>query len=62
MRPIVNMLEEDRALDIGTMHKKLVKIARVVLETSCRTDRQRHSSQYFVNTVAGEVIIPDCLL
>jgi len=30
MRPIVTMPEEDRATDIGNMHKNLVKIARVV--------------------------------
>jgi len=31
MRPIVNMPEEDRATDIGNIHKKnLAKIARVV--------------------------------
>jgi len=41
MRPIVNMPEEDRATDIGNMHKKLVKIARVVPEISSRqTDTQ----------------------
>ena len=40
MRPIVNVPEEDRATDIGNMHKNLVKIARVVPEISCRTDRQ----------------------
>jgi len=40
MRPIVNMPEEDRATDIGNMHKKLVKIAaRVVLEISSPSDR-----------------------
>jgi len=43
MRPIINMPEENRATDIGNMHKKLVKIARVVPEISCRTDRQRHT-------------------
>jgi len=32
MRPMVNMLEEDRATDTGNMHKKLVKIALVVPE------------------------------
>jgi len=47
MRPIVNMLEEDRVTDIGNMHKNLVKIARVVPEISFQTDRQTYSSQYF---------------
>jgi len=40
MRPIVNMPYEDRATDMGNMHKNLVKIARVAPEISCRTDRQ----------------------
>jgi len=35
-----NMSEENRATDTGNMHKKLVKIAHVVLEISSRTDRQ----------------------
>jgi len=39
MPPMVNMSEEDRATDIGNMHKKLVKIVRVVPEISSRTDR-----------------------
>ena len=45
MRPIVNMSEEDRATDVGNMHKNLVKIARVVLEISSRTDRQTHTDR-----------------
>jgi len=40
MRPIVNMSEKDRATDICNMHKKLVKIARVVSEISWRRDTQ----------------------
>ena len=49
MRPIVNMSEEHQATDTGNMHKKMVKIARVVPEISSRkTDRQAYSSQYFV--------------
>ena len=40
MRPIVNIPEEDRATDISSMHKNLVKISRVVPEISSRTDRQ----------------------
>jgi len=42
MRPIVNVSEEDRATDVGNMHKNLVKIARVVPEISWQTDRQTH--------------------
>jgi len=30
MLPIVNIPEEDRARDVGSMHKNLVKIVRVV--------------------------------
>jgi len=40
MRPIVNVPQEDRATDIGNMHKDLVKIARLAPETASRTDRQ----------------------
>jgi len=32
MRPIVNVSVEDRATDIGNMHKNLVKIVHVVPE------------------------------
>jgi len=39
MRPIVNLPNDDRATDIGNMHKNLVEIARVVPEISSRTDR-----------------------
>jgi len=61
MRPIVNMPEEDRATDMGNMHKKLLTVARVVPEISCptdrdrqsQTDRQTHSPQYFASTPAG---------
>jgi len=37
----VNVPEEDRATDIGNMHKNLVKIARVVPE-NILADRQTH--------------------
>jgi len=55
MRPVVNMSDEDRATDTGNTHKKLVKIARVVPEISCwterhtdpQTDRQTYPLQYF---------------
>jgi len=40
MRPIVNVLEEDRATDIGNMHKQFGKDLRVVPEISSRTDTQ----------------------
>jgi len=60
MRPVVSIPEEDRAADVGNMHKNVVKIARVVQKISCRTDRQTdrqtHSSQYFATAVAVEVI------
>jgi len=61
MPPIVNV-PEDRATDVDTMDKTLVKIARVVPEISWRTDRpntqtdrQTYSSQYFATTPASEV-------
>ena len=36
---MINMPEEDRAMDIGNAHKNLVKIACVVPEISSQTDR-----------------------
>jgi len=61
MRPIVNVLEEDRATDIGNMHKQFGKDLRVVPEISSRTDtqtdRQTYSSQYFATASAGEVTL-----
>jgi len=41
----VTLPAEDQAKATGNTHKKLVKLARVVLEISCRTDRQtdRHT-------------------
>ena len=64
MRPIVNVSEEDRATDTGNTYKNFVTIARVVLATSWRRDRQTHrqthgqtcSSQYFATAPASEVI------
>jgi len=45
MQPIVNMPEEDRVTDIGNVHKKfLIKIMRMVLAISLRTDR--HTDRY----------------
>ena len=38
MWPILNMPAEDRATDIGIMHRNLVKIARVIPETDRQTD------------------------
>jgi len=60
MRPIANMPEEDRATDMGNMHKNLVKIARVVRryprgQPNKQTHRQTYSSQYFATAPAGEV-------
>jgi len=61
LQPVVNMPEEDRATDIGNMHKNLVKIARVVPEISSRTDRhtdrQTYLSQHFATALVGEVIM-----
>jgi len=36
------MPEEDRATDIGNMHKNLVKIARVVPDIDTQTHRKTH--------------------
>jgi len=52
---MVYVPEEDRATVIGNMHKKLVKIARVVSEISCHTDRQ-------TDRQAGGFLRPDCAL
>jgi len=61
MWPIVNMPEKDRATDTGNMHKNVVKIAYVLPEISCQTDRQTYRqtylSQYFATAPAGEVKI-----
>jgi len=50
MRPVVNVPEEDRATDIGNMHKKFGK-DRVFgsgdILAGRQTDRQTYSSQYF---------------
>jgi len=59
MRPKVNTSKEDRATDTqATYTKKFVKIARVGLKISLRTDKQTHrqtySSQYFETTPTGE--------
>jgi len=56
----LSLTEEDRATDIGNMHKNLVTITRVVPEISSRTDRQTYSSQYFATAPAGEVIKKLC--
>ena len=59
MRPIVNVSEEDRAMDTGSMHKKIGKEracgSRDIL-TDRQTDRQTYSSQYFATAPAGEAI------
>jgi len=52
MWPIVNMPEEDRATDIGNMHKKLAKIARVVPEISLRTDRHTDTDRHTQNNIS----------
>jgi len=58
MRPIVNVLEEDRATDTGNMHKKFGK-HRACDSGDILADRQTHrqtySSQYFATAPAGEV-------
>jgi len=60
MRPIVNMPEEDRATDIGNMHKKFGK-DRTCGSGDILTDKQIHRqtylSQYFATAPTGEVKI-----
>ena len=51
MRPVINTPEEDPATDMGNVHKKLVKIARVVPEISLRTDRQTNTQSDIVNII-----------
>ena len=48
---IVNMPEEDQAMDIGNMHKNLVKIVHMVPEISVRTDRQTHTQTDILITI-----------
>jgi len=63
MRPIVNLPEDNRATDVGNMHKKFGKDRACgsgdILadrQTHTRTDRHIYSSQYFATASAGEVI------
>jgi len=51
------LLEEDRAMAIGSVHKKLVKITHVVRETDKHTHTEMCLSQYFATTPTVEVII-----
>jgi len=72
MRPIINVPEEDRATDIGNMHKKFRKDCAwgsgdILSErqTDTQTHRQAYSSQYFATAAAGEVkiaAVADCFL
>jgi len=64
MRPIVNMPEEDRAMDIGNTHEKFVKDRACgsgdILADRQRdrqTHRQTHSSQYCSTGLVVEVKI-----
>jgi len=50
------MLEKDGVMDIGNMHKKLVKIAPVVPEISCRRDRQTDRHTDAIITIASPSI------
>jgi len=45
-RDFVTMPDEDRATVIGNMHKKLVKIARVVSDILWQTYRQTHTDKH----------------
>jgi len=60
MRPIVNMPEEDRATDIGNMHKKIGKgraydFGDILADR--QTHRQTYSSQYFATAPTGKAKI-----
>jgi len=59
MRPIVNVLEEDRATAIGNMHKNLIAKDRAWgpgdILSDRQTQRQTHTSQYFATALAGGV-------
>jgi len=62
MRPIINMSEEDRATDMGSMHKKLGKDRACASGDNARghTDRLTHRQtyiliRYFATASAGEV-------
>jgi len=46
--------EEDRAMTIGNMHKKLLKIARVVRQICSLTDSHSHRRAYY-NTSTTEI-------
>ena len=59
MRPIVNVLEEDRARDIDNMHKKFGEdracdSGDIVADR--QTHRQTYSSQYIATAPAGELM------
>jgi len=54
------MLEEDRATDIGNMHKKIGKdraCGSGDILTDRQTHRQTYSSQYFTTASTGKVAI-----
>ena len=59
MRPVVNVPEEDRAINIGNMHKKFGKdcacgCGDIIADR--QTHRQTYSLQYFATAPAGELI------
>jgi len=54
---IVTLLEEDRAMAMGNMLRKIGKDRSVVPVIPCRTIRQTCSSQYVTSALAGEVKI-----
>ena len=65
MRPVVNIPENDRATDIGNMHKNFGKDRACgsgdILadrQTDTQTDRHTHSSQYFATAPTGVATAP----
>jgi len=58
----VNMSKEDRATDIGNVHKQFGKDSACVFgdiladrQTETQTDRHTHHKQYFATAPAGDV-------
>ena len=59
MRPVVSMPEEDRATDVGNMHKQFGNDGACGsgdILADRQTDRQTYSSQYFATAPAGKVM------
>ena len=51
------MSEKDQAMDIGNMHKSLVKIAHGIPEISSRTDGQTQTTHHNTSLCLGSFAI-----